>query len=157
VYGRIAHAFQSAGTFSIPHTLPGSSITRPSRKDVSCLPRLIQLVTLAVTGFETGSPCNRTGVPASAGREIRTVHPFGLTRIIRPDSEEGWSGSRLMTVTGMSQGTRVPECVFTFVEIESLIEISAGVMIPNVYAASRPHIYLFGICNGRPRNVQTEA
>ena len=87
-------------------------------------------MTLAVTGFETGSPCNRTGVRVSAGREIRTVHPFGLTRIIRPDSEKGWSGSRLMTVTGMSQGTRVPERVFTLVEIESLIEISAGINDP---------------------------
>jgi hypothetical protein len=76
-------------------------------------------VTLAVTGFETESPCNRTGVPVSAGREIRTVHPFALTKIIRHDSEKGQTGSRLMTVTGMSQGTRVPERVFTFVEIES--------------------------------------
>jgi hypothetical protein len=47
------------------------------------------------------------------------VHPFALTKIIRHDSEKGQTGSRLMTVTGMSQGTRVPERVFTFVEIES--------------------------------------
>jgi hypothetical protein len=117
------HILQSAGTLSIPHTLPGSSITSPSSHNFSCFPRLIQLVTLAVTGFEIGSPCNRIGVPASTGREIRAVHPFGLTRITRHDSENGQSGSRLTAVIGMSQQTRVPQRAFTFVEIEFLVEI----------------------------------
>ena len=45
-----------------------------------------------------------------------------------------------MTVTGMSQATRVPERVFTFVEIECAIDNSAGVMIPKIYVASRSHI-----------------
>ena len=123
VVKRTTYIPQSAGKFSIPHTLPGSSIAKPSSQSLSCSPRLIQVVTLAPTGFETGSPCNRSGVPASTGREIRAVHPFGLTRITRHDSENGQSGSRLTAVIGMSQETRVPQRAFTFVEIEFLVEI----------------------------------
>jgi hypothetical protein len=65
-------------------------------------------MTRALIVARAGRPFNSTMAPFLTGRVQRTAHPRRLTSITWHDSENGSSGSKLMSVIGSSQGTRVP-------------------------------------------------
>ncbi len=65
-------------------------------------------MTCAPIVAQAGRPFNSTMAPFWTGRVQRAVHPRRLTSITWHDSENGSSGSKLMSVIGISQGTRVP-------------------------------------------------
>jgi len=65
-------------------------------------------MTRALIVARADRPFNSTMAPFLTGRVQRTAHPRRLTSITWHDSENGSSGSKLMSVIGSSQGTRVP-------------------------------------------------
>ena len=85
--------------------------SRPSNQNFSHSPIEIQFTTRAATLLFEGRPSNWTGVPISTGRRKRAAQPWGLTRTTRHESAKGRVGSRLVSLTGISQGIRVPDRV----------------------------------------------
>jgi hypothetical protein len=109
--------FQSNGGAGTPHTFPGSVRDKPTSQYSSCFPSEMQFMTRAVTPEPDGRPSNCTTMSISSGRRHRTAQPCGFTRITRHDSENGCVGSRLVRVTGISHGIRVPDretCLWRF-------------------------------------------
>src|ERR1039457_246035 len=81
--------------------------SRPSNQNFSHSPIEIQFTTRAATLLFEGRPSIWTGVPISTGRRKRAAQPWGLTRTTRHESAKGRFGSRLVSLTGISQGIRV--------------------------------------------------
>ena len=99
--------------------------SRPSNQNFSHSPIEIQFTTRAATLLFEGRPSNWTGVPISTGRRKRAAQPWGLTRTTRQESAKGRFGSRLVRVTGISQGIRVPDRVaFSRSEFPNFIVLS---------------------------------
>lgn len=69
----------------------------------------MQFAIRAVTLDLDGRPSNWTTIPVASGRRQRAAQPCGLITMITQDSENGWAGSRLVNVMGISHGIRVPE------------------------------------------------
>ena len=93
---------------AIPHTLPDVRRARPRSQSFSYSPSEMQLTTRAATCVLVGRPSRRTLVPAATGRVERAAQPFRLARMIWQECEKASSASRLVRVTGMSHGIRVP-------------------------------------------------
>lgn len=100
--------FQSSGMGWIPHTFPAWFRASASSHSFSNSPSEMQLTTRASTGVPAGRSSKRTAVPAATGRGERTAHPPRLAKMMTHGCENGSRGSRLVSVTGSSQGTRVP-------------------------------------------------
>ena len=55
-----------------------------------------------------GRPSNRTRVPIISGRPNLRPHPCGFTRTTKQGSKKGWTESRVIKLSRISQGIRVP-------------------------------------------------
>jgi len=99
---------QSSGALSIPQTFPDSFRASPKSQRCSNSPSEMQLTTRAATSAPVGRPLRYTTVPGGTGRGERTAHPPRLARMTWHGCEKRWPGSRPVSVTGISQGMRVP-------------------------------------------------
>ncbi len=98
---------QSSGGFLIPHTLPGFSSARPSRKNRPSVPNGKQFATRAVACRPPGNPSSNTRVPGSSARDNFTPQPCGFTTSVCDSSAKMGAGDKVASRNGTSTRIRV--------------------------------------------------